>query len=137
MSKKVAIIYWSSTGNTQNLAEKINDTISKKYETAIKEVTEDGNIELVKESDIILLGCPAMGSEELDPESFEPFYESIKDILKDKEVGFFGSYEWAEGQWIEDWKNNAEEAGITVKAVCPVHEQDNEDFDPQNFISNF
>lgn len=137
MSKKVAIIYWSSTGNTQNLAEKINDTISKKYETVIKEVTEDGNIELVKESDIILLGCPAMGSEELDPESFEPFYESIKDILKDKEVGFFGSYEWAEGQWIEDWKNNAEEAGITVKAVCPVHEQDNEDFDPQDFISNF
>lgn len=136
--KKVAIIYWSSTGNTQNLAEKIEEAISKKYDNVVlKEVSEDGNYDLVKDSDIVLLGCPAMGSEELDPESFEPFYESVKDILVSKEVGFFGSYEWAVGQWMEDWKENAEQAGITVKAVCPVHEADNEDFDATEFVSNF
>ena len=57
---KTAVIYWSGTGNTQQMAEAV-------AEGAVGElfsVSEfSGNIE---DYDRVAFGCPAMGAEELE-----------------------------------------------------------------------
>ena len=41
-------------------------------------------------------------------------FDSIKDIIKDKKVAIFGSYEWNSGEWMELWKNECADSGIEV-----------------------
>ena len=55
-------------------------------------------------SDVILFGCPAMGSEELEEGEFEPFFSSVESGLSGKRVGLFGSYDWGDGEWMRSWQ---------------------------------
>ena len=59
-------------------------------------------------------GCPAMGSEELEYDEFQPMWDEVKEPLGDKKVVLFGSYSWAEGEWMDNWKADADEAGVNV-----------------------
>ena len=55
-------------------------------------------------SDVVLFGCPAMGSEELEEGEFEPFFSSVESGLSGKRVGLFGSYDWGDGEWMRSWQ---------------------------------
>lgn len=70
--------------------------------------------------DAIAFGCPAMGSEELEYDEFQPMWDEVKETLGDKKVVLFGSYSWAEGEWMDNWKADADEAGINVvdSVIC-------------------
>ena len=107
---KVSIVYWSGTGNTEAMAN------------AVKEGAEGAGAEVellpvaaasadVLNSDAVLFGCPAMGSEELEDSEFEPFFSSVLSSLKGKKVGLFGSYDWGDGEWMRIWQERVEAAG--------------------------
>ena len=70
----------------------------------------------VLESDVVLFGCPAMGSEELEESEFEPFFAAVEGELKGKKIGLFGSYEWADGEWMRTWQTRAEADGAILIA---------------------
>ena len=61
-----------------------------------------------------------MGSEELEYDEFQPMWDEVKETLGDKKVVLFGSYSWAEGEWMDNWKADADEAGFNVvdSAIC-------------------
>ena len=112
---KVSIVYWSGTGNTEMMAN------------AIKEGAESAGAEVellpvaaapadVLDSDVLLFGCPAMGSEELEDSEFEPFFSSVESSLKGKKVGLFGSYDWGDGEWMRIWQERVEAAGGVMVA---------------------
>lgn len=67
-------------------------------------------------SDVILLGCPAMGAEELEESEFEPFFSSVESSLSGKKVGLFGSYDWGDGEWMRTWQARAEADGAIMVA---------------------
>lgn len=73
-------------------------------------------------------GCPAMGSEELEEGEFEPFFASAEGKLGGKKIGLFGSYEWAEGEWMRTWQARAEADGAVMLAeglaVCGTPDED-------------
>lgn len=107
---KVSIVYWSGTGNTEAMAN------------AVKEGAEGAGAEVellpvaaasanVLNSDAVLFGCPAMGSEELEDSEFEPFFLSVESSLSGKKVGLFGSYDWGDGEWMRIWQERVEAAG--------------------------
>ena len=75
---KVAVIYWSATGNTQTMAEAIAEGVNEKGGHAELFYVSDfeGNI---TEYDIVALGCPAMGAEELEEYEFRPFFDAEKE----------------------------------------------------------
>lgn len=102
---KVAIIYWSSTGNTQTMAEAFAEAID---ETAI--FVSDFDIDTIDEYTHIALGCSSCGEEELDESEFEPFFESIKPHLAQKQVALFGSYGWGDGEWMQRWEERVIES---------------------------
>lgn len=113
---KIAIIYWSGTGNTLAMAEEIKKTLDDKgVETSLIQAS-DFDKSQIEEFNGFAFGCPAMGSEELEDSEFEPMFESVETSLGDKPTAIFGSYEWAEGEWMETWQARCEDNSINLVA---------------------
>ena len=117
---KVAVIYWSATGNTKIMAEAIAEGVNEKGGNAeIFYVSDfEGNIE---DYDLVALGCPAMGAEELEEYEFRPFFDAEKEKLKETNVVLFGSYDWGNGEWMDSWKEECIENGINVTKTYIVN----------------
>ena len=113
---KVAIVYWSGSGNTEAMAQAVEEGAKAAGAETILNFVSDTSAADVAQFDHVVLGCPAMGNEELEEYEFEPFFEELLPHLKGKVVAIFGSYAWNQGDWIETWKNRCEEAGVTLIA---------------------
>ena len=102
--KKVTIVFWSGTGNTEAMAEGIAEGVKEKgLEVKLLSV-DKATTEDVKEADAIALGCPSMGAEVLEESEMEPFVESLSDVVAGKNLVLFGSYDWGDGEWMKDWE---------------------------------
>lgn len=118
----VEIVYWSGTGNTEAMANEI-EAAAKAAGAEVEVVKfEDTTVDAVASKDVILLGCPAMGAEELEETVVEPFFAELEGKLKGKKVGLFGSYGWGTGEWMDNWKQRTEDAGATVIGTAIVNE---------------
>lgn len=106
---KIAVIYWSGTGNTQQMAEAIANQAHADLFTA-SEFTADK----AANYDAFAFGCSAMGAEQLEEDEFEPMWNAVAPVLGSKKVVLFGSYGWGGGEWMDAWKQDAEAAGLTV-----------------------
>ena len=111
---KVAVVYWSSTGNTEAMANAVADGIREKGGEAVLHTCEDFDGSKVAEYDAIAFGCPAMGDEVLEDTEFEPMFDGCKDALKGKNIALFGSYGWGDGQWMRDWEDRMKAAGASI-----------------------
>nr|WP_303936534.1 flavodoxin [Treponema denticola] len=115
---KIAVIYWSGTGNTQSMAESVLEGLKAGgADASLFTVSEFGS-KSIDDYDKIAFGCPAMGSEELEPDEFEPFFASIEGKLSGKKIALFGSYEWAGdgsgGEWMRNWEARSKEKGADL-----------------------
>ena len=111
---KVAIIFYSQTGNTEELAKEIAAGVRAAGGEAV--LMKPQEVKHIRNYDSVALGCPAMGFEEIDDDIFEPMYNAIKDDLPQKKVMLFGSYGWGGGEWMRTWEK--EITGFGVKLVC-------------------
>ena len=112
---KVAVVYASTTGNTEAMANAINDALKASGAEVIFGTADSADKAAVTACDVILLGSPAMGDEVLE-DSVEEFYTAIESSLNGKKVGIFGSYDWGDGQWLRDWKDRLTNAGAVMAA---------------------
>lgn len=112
--KKVAIIYWSMTGNTEAMAKEIQKGVEEAGGKAEMIQAGDFHKERIKDYDLLAFGCPAMGMEELEEGEFEPMFQEVEDHLSGLKIALFGSYAWNEGQWMDLWKERCENKGIQV-----------------------
>lgn len=96
---KTAVIYWSGTGNTEQMASAIAEGAGAELFT-ISEFSGD-----IAAYDRIAFGCPAMGDEVLEESDFEPFFSDVEGTLNGKTIALFGSYGWGDGQWMRDWED--------------------------------
>ena len=111
---KVAVIYWSGTGNTQAMAAAVAD--GAKQGGAAVDLLTSGEVKDISAYDAVILGCPAMGAEELEESEFLPMLESIEPALSGKRVALFGSYGWGDGEWMRSWEARCAEKGIALAA---------------------
>lgn len=118
MSKSIAIVYWTGTGNTEEMARALEAGVAAAGAEARVVPVADFSAEDVSGYDALAFGCPAMGAEELESDEFEPVWEAYRGALGDKPVALFGSYGWGTGEWMETWQADAEGAGVNV--VCTV-----------------
>lgn len=114
--KKVAVVYWSGTGNTEAMAT----AVAEGAKGAGAEVTllqaADFPPERVAEFDAIAFGCPAMGAEELEEDEFQPMFDACAPHLSGKPIALFGSYGWGEGEWMETWEQDCRNKGAILAA---------------------
>ncbi|WP_321973453.1 flavodoxin [Paratractidigestivibacter sp.] len=111
---KIAVVYWTGSGNTEAMANAIVDGAAAAGADAKAVLVSEFSADDVAAFDALAFGCPAMGAEELESDEFEPVWEACKEVLGDKPVALFGSYGWGSGEWMDTWKDDAESAGVKV-----------------------
>ena len=111
---KMAVIYWSMTGNTQAMAEAIADGAREAGAQADLFSVDQVTVDQALEYDKLALGCPAMGAEVLEEAEFEPFFTALEGRLGGKRVALFGSFGWGDGQWMREWQERTEKAGAVL-----------------------
>lgn len=111
---KVAVVYWSATGNTEAMANAVAEGAGAKGADVTILTAGEFSAAKVSEFDAIAFGCPAMGAEVLEETEFEPMFESVETSLGGKKIGIFGSYGWGDGQWMRDWKDRCDAAGAAL-----------------------
>ena len=125
---KVAIVYWSGTGNTETMANLIAEGALGAGAQVDLYTASDFTPELADGYPVIAFGCPAMGSEQLEETEFEPMFTAVKPKLNGKGIALFGSYSWADGEWMRIWAQDYEDAGLRLVAD-PVTAYDAPDAD--------
>ena len=109
---KVAVVYWSGTGNTQEMALSVAEGAKEKGASVDLFAAADFDKNMIPVYDSIAFGCPSMGAEQLEESEFEPMFDSCKGSLSEKKVALFGSYGWGDGEWMRNWEDDCEAAGI-------------------------
>ena len=112
---KVAVVYWSGTGNTQAMAEAVANAAGAELFTA-----DAFSGEKLDAYDAIGFGCPSMGSEQLEEGEFEPMFEGCKSHLNGKKVALFGSYGWGDGEWMRNWEAECLSLGANMVCECVI-----------------
>lgn len=105
---KIAVIYWSGTGNTEAMAKAVAESAGAEL-FSVSEFSGD-----VADYDRLAFGCPAMGAEMLEESEFEPMFNDCKGSLGGKKVALFGSYGWGEGDWMRSWEDDCSASGIKL-----------------------
>ena len=111
---KVAVVYWSGTGNTEAMAKAVEEGIKAAGSEAVVLTASEFDSSKVAEFDAIAFGCPAMGAEVLEEGEFDPMFTGVESSLKDKKIALFGSYGWGDGQWMRDWEDRCKAAGAVL-----------------------
>ncbi len=101
---KVAIVYWSGTGNTEAMANFIAEGAKSKGAQVDVMTSDAFTNDMVANYTAIAFGCPSMGAEVLEETEFQPMWDSVKDSLADTNVLLFGSYGWGDGEWMRNWE---------------------------------
>lgn len=114
----IPVIYWSGTGNTEAMAKAVVKGIEAAGQEASLIEAADATEAIVKDADRIAFGCPAMGAEELEETTMRPLMDDVNPLLKGKYVLLFGSYDWADGEWMETWED--EVRGQSVSYIDTV-----------------
>ncbi len=118
---KIAVVYWSGTGNTEAMAQKVADGAKETgAEVDLFTAAEFGEGQMA-DYDAIAFGCPSMGSEQLEDSEFEPMFNSCEGNLSGKKIALFGSYGWGDGEWMRNWEEQCASDGavlVTESVIC-------------------
>lgn len=129
---KTAVVYWSQTGNTETMAKSVAEGATEAgAEVELLDVNET-EPSVLEGLDAFALGCPAMGDEELDEDTMEPFVAAVEQFAAGKKIALFGSYDWGEGDWMRSWEERMKSAGAVIvggEGVIANNDPDDEDKD--------
>ena len=113
---KVAIVYWSGTGNTEAMANAVLEGAQGAGAEAEAVAPAEFDAAKLAEYDAVAFGCPAMGAEELEDTEYEPMFAAIEGELSGKKIALFGSYGWGDGEWMRTWDERCKAAGAVMAA---------------------
>ena len=116
---KIAVVYWSQTGNTEAMAKAVVEGAADAGAEAELISAESFNADAAAEYDAIAFGCSSMGVEVLEESVFQPMWDSVKSSLTGKKAAIFGSYGWGDGEWMRNWEAECKSDGVNL-ACEPV-----------------
>ena len=111
---KIAVIYWSGTGNTEAMADLVAQGIRAANCEADVFFATEFTADLVDNYEAFAFGCSAMGDEELEDTEFLPMYDEVEPLVGARPVALFGSYDWNDGEWMEYWEERCDDADLNV-----------------------
>ena len=125
---KVAIVYWSGTGNTEAMANYVAEGVKKAGGEADLFTSAEFGADKAGEYDRIAFGCPSMGAEQLEESEFQPMFDEVSPVLSGKKIALFGSYGWGDGEWMRTWEENCKNEGavLTHESVICQEEPDDD-----------
>lgn len=125
--KKIAVVYWSGTGNTETMADAVVEGAKSEGAEVVLYTASEFSPDLMGDFDGIAFGCPSMGAEVLEEYEFEPMFSSCESKLDGKKIALFGSYDWGDGEWMENWEENCKNNGavlVSDSVICILEPND-------------
>ena len=113
---KIAVVYWSGTGNTEAMASAVAEGAKGKGAEVSLLTASEFSADQIGGYDAIAFGCPSMGAEELEESEFEPMFAACEEDLRGKNIALFGSYGWGDGEWMRSWEERCGKDGASL--VC-------------------
>lgn len=114
MMSKIAVVYWSGTGNTEAMANALAEGAKNAGAQVNLYTPEEFSADLMSQFDAIAFGCPSMGAEQLEESEFEPMFTDCESKLDGKKIALFGSYGWGDGEWMRTWEDTCRNAGAVL-----------------------
>lgn len=111
---KIAVVYWSGTGNTEAMAAAVAEGAREKDADVTLITAADFSADQVGSYDAIAFGCPSMGAEQLEESEFEPMFTACEGNLQGKTIALFGSYGWGDGEWMRNWEERCSQDGANL-----------------------
>ena len=111
---KIAVVYWSGTGNTAAMAEAVLDGAKDKGAAVSLFTSAEFRASMMDSFDALAFGCPSMGAEELEEGEFAPMFDACEARISGKRIGLFGSYGWGDGEWMRAWRERCESSGAII-----------------------
>ncbi len=111
---KIAVVYWSGTGNTKMMAGKVAQGAQEAGCEVNTFTAAEFSADMMDSYDAIAFGCPSMGAEQLEEGEFEPMFSSCESKLQGKKIALFGSYGWGDGEWMRSWEETCREDGAVL-----------------------
>ena len=113
---KIAVVYWSGTGNTEQMAFAVLEGAKENGTDAVLFQASEFDASMMDSYDAVAFGCPAMGAEVLEEDEFQPLFDSCETKLSGKKIALFGSYGWGDGEWMRNWEETCKSVGAEL--VC-------------------
>ena len=110
----IPVVYWSGTGNTEQMAEAVAAGIKAAGQEADLCSVGGADAGRLADEKSFALGCPSMGAEELEESEMEPFVQALEGNVAGKTVLLFGSYGWGDGEWMRTWEERMKNAGAVL-----------------------
>ena len=117
---KVAVVYWSGTGNTEKMANKVVEGAKEGGASADLFTAAEFSAEKMDSYEAVAFGCPSMGAEQLEDSEFEPMFIECEVKLKGKKIALFGSYGWGDGEWMRNWEEKFRDCGAQLVCDCVI-----------------
>ncbi|MBQ3970423.1 MAG: flavodoxin [Clostridia bacterium] len=111
---KVAVVYWSGTGNTESMAAKVAEGAQNAGAEVTSFTASEFSADQLDSFDAVAFGCPSMGCEELEDSEFAPMFSDCESKLNGKKIALFGSYGWGGGAWMESWAERTKGDGAKL-----------------------
>lgn len=111
---KIAVVYWSGTGNTEAMAAAVAEGAREKDADVTLITAADFSADQVDSYDAIAFGCPSMGAEQLEESEFEPMFTACEGNLQGKTIALFGSFGWGDGEWMRNWEERCIQDGASL-----------------------
>lgn len=111
---KVAVVYWSGTGNTEEMAAAVVAGAKDAGADVSLLTSAEFTADMMDNFDAIAFGCPSMGAEELEETEFAPMFDECEKKLAGKKIVLFGSYGWGDGEWMRTWDARCNDAGANI-----------------------
>lgn len=116
---KIAIVFWSGTGNTKAMADHIAQGVRAAGGEAELLGPGEFSADRLTAYSAVSFGCPAMGCEVLEEMEFEPMFAALEGSLSGRRIALFGSYGWGDGEWMRTWTDTCKSNGA-ILACEPV-----------------
>lgn len=111
---KIAVVYWSGTGNTEQMASAVLEGAKEKGADAVLFTSSEFDAAMMEQYDAVAFGCPAMGAEVLEEDEFQPMFDVCEGKISGKKIALFGSYGWGDGEWMRSWEETCRNAGAEL-----------------------
>lgn len=115
---KTANLFARPYENKAEITEAMANAVAEGAKNAGAEISmftaTEFSADRVADFDAIAFGCPAMGSEVLEEDEFEPMFQECESKLSGKKIALFGSYGWGDGEWIRTWEETCRGDGAEL-----------------------
>ena len=126
--RKIAVVYWSGTGNTEAMANAVAEGAGNAGAQVSLFTAAEFSASMMEDFDAIAFGCPSMGAEQLEESEFEPMFTDCESKLSGKTIALFGSYGWGDGEWMRNWEDTCRnaDANLACDSVICLEAPDND-----------